>query len=98
MAGLLMETILAGHGVMWMMPIFSGAMFRALGRIVRRILAAISRGGSIGRIWAQSAGYRLWMSRTTTGHVDVMNGRGCGCSWRYSSMAAVLSSQIALGS
>jgi len=25
---------------MWMIPIFSGAMFRALGRIVRRILAA----------------------------------------------------------
>ncbi len=31
------------------MPIFSGARFKALGRIVRRILAAISRGGSIGQ-------------------------------------------------
>jgi hypothetical protein len=54
-------------------------MFKDLGRIVRRILAAISRGGSMGRIWPQSAGYRCWMSRMTTGQVEVMNGRGRGC-------------------
>ena len=55
-AGLLMETILAGQGVMWMMPIFSAGRPRDLGRMVRRILAAISRGGSIGRIWPQRVG------------------------------------------
>jgi hypothetical protein len=55
-AGRLMETILAGQGVMWMMPMSSGRSFRMPGRVARRILAAISRGGSMGTIRSQSEG------------------------------------------
>ncbi len=55
-AGWLMETILAGQGVMWMIPISAAGTFSRRGRLALRILAAISRGGSMGTIRSQSEG------------------------------------------